>query len=343
VSPRRQTGFVITTVLIGLVLGLAGAEVVCRLFSLAAPLRPVFGNYVTDPHLPFRPRPFSTDTGHTAEFAYEYQHNRFGFRDVEHELAKPNGTFRVLGLGDSFTYGVGATFEETYLFGLQARLDQRAGQHSKVEVIKAGIPRYFPEAERILLEHDGVRFHPDVVLVAILPNDVADTYLGIDAVTADRSGFLRTREAMALGEFGTFVYRYSHLGRLLLRIYIDRKGQPHYWDMFKDGSFHEKDWVKMETEYAKMAALTDSMGAKLVLMHIPQRGPWTEENRYLPRRFSAWAAKRGVYFLDVLPAMEHSAAPASLYYPKDGHCTPAGYAVIADTLSQFLAEQHLVP
>ena len=342
-SPRRQTGFVITTVLIGLVLGLAGAEVACRLFSLAAPLRPVFGNYITDPHLPFRPRPFSTDTGRTAEFAYAYQHNSFGFRDVEHELLKPSGTFRVLGLGDSFTYGAGATFEETYLERLQARLDQEAGGHSTVEVIKAGISRYFPEAERILLEQDGVKFHPDLVLVGILPNDVADTYLGLDAVTPDASGFLRTRESMALGWFGSLLYRYSHLGRLVLRVYIDRHGQPHYGDMFRDGSFHEKDWVKMESEFARMEALADSIGAKLVLIHIPQRGPWSEENRYLPRRFSAWAAKRGVHFLDVLPAMEHNPAPRTLYYPKDGHCTPAGYAVIADTLFKYLVEQGLVP
>ncbi len=341
-SPSRQTGFVVTTVLIGLVVGLACAELVVRLFALATPLRPVFGNYVTDPHLPFRPRPFSRDTGHAAEFAYDYQHNSFGFRDIEHDLVKPSDTFRVLGLGDSFTSGVGATFEEAYLSGLQEKLDQRTDDHPKVEVIKAGIPRYFPEAERILLEQDGVKFQPDLVLVGVLPNDVADTYLGLDAVTADPSGFLKTREATALGAFGSLVYRYSHLGRLVLRVYMDRHGQPHYWDMFKEGSFHEKDWVKMEVEYGKMKALTDSTGAKLVLIHIPQRGPWTEESRYLPRRFSAWAASHGVYFLDVLPAMEHNPAPDRLYYPKDGHCTPAGYAVIADTLFKYLADQGLV-
>jgi hypothetical protein len=343
VTLSRQTGFMIATMAMGLLVGLGCAEVACRVFSLATPLRPLFENYVTDPHLPFRPRPFSRDIGRTPEFTYDFQHNSLGFRDVEHTLLKPNGTYRLLGLGDSFTYGVGATFEESYLTRLQVKLEQKAGGHPPVEVIKAGIPRYFPEAERILLEQEGLKFHPDVVVVGILPNDIVDTYLGLDAVTPDASGSLLTREAKALGSFGTFLYRYSCLGRLILRVYINRHGQPNYGDMFKDGGFHEKDWQKMETEFARMKVLTDSIGAKLVLMHIPERGPWSEQERYLPRRFSAWAAQHGVYFLDVLPAMEHNPAPESLFYPKDGHCTPAGYAVIADTLFAYLTDQGLVP
>jgi hypothetical protein len=339
----RQTGLILITVLIGLALGLAGGELLCRVFGLANSPHAAHGNYIPDPYLPFRLRPNSRDSGSSAEFAFDYRQNSLGFRDIEHDTIKPSGTFRVLGLGDSFTYGIGAAFDETYLAGLQSRLDQRPGQHPKVEIIRAGIPRFYPEPERILLEHDGLKFHPDLVLVGVLPNDVSDTYLGSGAVSADRSGFLVTREARALGRFGELLTRYSCLARLLLKTYTGRVGQPHYWDMFKDGSFHEKDWVKMESEFDRMAHLTDSIGAKLVLIHIPQRGPWTEESRYLPRRFSAWAEKRGVYFLDVLPAMEHNPAPASLYYPQDGHCTPRGYAVIADTLQQFLSQRHLVP
>ena len=342
-SPSRQTRFVVLSVAIGLLLGLAGAEGICRLFSLATPPPLVFRNYIADPHLPFRLKPFSKDSGRTAEFAYDYRQNSLGFRDVEHDQAKPNGSVRVLGLGDSFTYGIGATFEETYLSDLEAILNQRTGTHRRVEVIKAGIPRYFPEAERILLEHDGVKFHPDLVLVGVLPNDVADTYLGLEAVTTDSWGFLETREARQLGKVGRAIYRHSQLGRLLLRIYVSRRSQPHYGDMFRDGGFHEKDWVKMETEFGRMATLADSIGAKLILIHIPQRGPWTEEHRYLPRRLSAWAEKQGVHFLDVLPAMIHQTAPEGLYYPNDGHCTPAGYAVIADTLSRYLVDQGLIP
>jgi hypothetical protein len=37
----------------------------------------------------------------------------------------------------------------------------------------------------------------------------------------------------------------------------------------------------------------------------------------------------------------HPSSP--LYYEKDGHCTPAGYAVIANEVSRALAERELIP
>jgi hypothetical protein len=43
-----------------------------------------------------------------------YETNSFGLRDVEFSLAKPEGTLRIVCLGDSVTYGAGVPFDETY-------------------------------------------------------------------------------------------------------------------------------------------------------------------------------------------------------------------------------------
>lgn len=93
------------------------------------------------------------------------QFNSFGFRDTEHDYAKPQGVFRILGLGDSFTEGAGANFEETYLFRLESMLNNRQGKHPKIEIIKAGIGGYSAEPERILLQYYGVKYEPDLILV----------------------------------------------------------------------------------------------------------------------------------------------------------------------------------
>ena len=130
----------------------------------------------------------------TDEFDYSYRHNSVGFRDVEHALSKPDGVFRILGLGDSFTYGAGAAFEETYLYRLEAMLDQRTGDHPTVEIIKAGISRFYPESERILFEQYGVHYSPDLVVIGFVPNDVIDACLGIDAVTVEGGRLVFWRE-----------------------------------------------------------------------------------------------------------------------------------------------------
>jgi hypothetical protein len=216
-----------------------------------------------------------------------------------------------------------------------------------VEIIKAGVSRFFPEPERMLLQSLGKKFEPDLIIVGFLPNDVIDAYLGLDAVTVDKSGFLTTRQAAELGSFGIVLYKYSHLCRLVLSEYvswrISRNYTPDWAGVYKGNGFHEADWVKIEDEYQKMASIAKVIGAELLVLHIPQQGPWTEMHSYPPRRLEQWAKAKGVAFLDCLPAMNQASQTQRLYYPKDGHCTPEGYAIIADELAKYLIEKRLVP
>ena len=334
---------------LGFVAGLIALEAGVRLLAIAPQAEAEYGNNVRDPHILYRPRPFSHGSGRnsTNEFDYDYRHNSFGFRDVEHTAAKTPGTFRILGLGDSFTYGVGVPFEETYLSRLEAMLNHRTGVHPKIEIINAGIPRYFPQTERLLLESYGAQFQPDLVTVAFLPNDVIDTFMGLDAVTVDPSGFLVTREAEELGPLGMMVYQQCEFCRILLREYVGwriaKKYQPRTDEIFQPGGFHERDWIEIENEYSRMASDVSSIGAKLVIFHIPQKGPWTERHHYPGVRLSSWAKATKIGFTDTLSSMEHASAAERLYYEKDGHCTPAGHKVIAQALYSYLTGQNLIP
>ena len=346
-SRSRRALFRTLSVGLGLLAGLAVVEMAVRSLSLAPSLNAAYGGYAPDEILPFKPRPSMRITGRTDEFEYDYRHNRHGFRDVEHATEKPAGTFRILGLGDSFTYGVGVALEDTYLSRLEQMLNARAGVHPRVEILKAGIPRYFPEPQRMLLEKYGPAFRPDLVVVGFLPNDVIDTYFGLAAVTVSPSGYLMTREAGELGPIGMHLYRHSHVGRLFLRRYVDwqiaRKYRPRNDEAFQSNGFHEKDWQTMEHEYGRMAVASASIGARLLVCHIPQKGPWTPPTRYPGDRLAAWARHHDVDFVDVLPAMERAAALSRVYYEKDGHCTAAGHAVIAQELYAYLTSHRLVP
>jgi hypothetical protein len=52
--------------------------------------------------------------------------NQQGLRGPEVSQAKPPGTFRVLGLGDSFTFGTGVREQDTFLRRLEVDLDRSA-------------------------------------------------------------------------------------------------------------------------------------------------------------------------------------------------------------------------
>jgi lysophospholipase L1-like esterase len=320
-----------------------------RLLHLAPPLMLAYWDNVPDAHIPFKRRPGSVLRGRwpTGEFDYEFRHNALGFRDIEHPEEKPAGTFRILFLGDSFTYGAGADFDSTWPSVVERKLNERSGSHPRVEAIRMGLPRYFPAAEREVLDFYGLRFAPDLVLVGILPNDVIDTHYGLGAIQLDREGTLRTPESQALGEVGRWLYVHSQAMRIVLgRIVavLRQHRDPIFWeDVYHKNGRHERDWLKMEADLEGMSDDARAAGAQLVLVSIPQRGPWDETHLYPDRRLAAWSAAHGVPFIATAPSLEKAATEGPVYWSRDGHCTPRGYAAIGSAVVGALVERGLVP
>jgi len=327
----------------------AALEAATRLLGLAPDLPTQHVANVADPWIPYKRRPHSLLRGRSEsnEFDFEYQHDAEGFRDRDRPLAKPAGAFRIVALGDSFTYGEGAPFDETWVSGLEQRLRARSGIGDRLDVVRLGMPRYFPGAEQLVLEHYGLPYQPDLVLVAVLPNDVVDTHLGLDAIQVDERGFLRSREGQRLGALGGWLFEHSHVMRIVLRRGLEwlqqRRDPVRFEEVYREGGLHEDDWRRLEADLDGLLRTSRSAGAAFALVSIPQQGPWTEVHRYPERRLAAWAARNGVPFVPTLDAFSRASGGAPLFHPLDGHCTPAGYAVIAGEVARVLVEQGLVP
>ena len=338
-------GLSISIVVIGLLL----VEAAGRLFHLVPPFRDQERRYVKDPWLPFRPLPLSTNAGRAAsgEYGYVYTHNSQGFRDVERSFVKPPGVFRVLVLGDSFTYGVGARLQEAYPYTLEHLLNRRQGPHPKMEVINAGIPRYWTEPERILLEQYGLKYAPDLVVVTFCPNDVMDTFCGWDAFVVSDSGTLLTREAAALGKAAGFLFKHSGVCRLLLSRYVawksSKRPQPRPDEIYRANGFHERDLASHRERTRTHGWTLFDPSCSAVVVHLPI-GVTGERLVYPAARLSEWCTRHSVLFVDTLPAMRQAAAAGEqLYYEQDGHCRPAGYRVVAQSVYRQLIEAGCVP
>jgi len=289
---------------------------------------------VPDPALPVKPRPNSVAKGGSTggEFSFEHAHNSMGFRDREFPLEKSSGVFRILVIGDSFTYGIGAAFKDTYPKKLEMLLNQNS--ETKVEVINAGMPRYFPEAERLLLEHYGLRFNPDLIVVNFSPNDLEETALGIEAVKPHpRYGFLMTKEARMLGDTGVFLFRHWHTFRILWIHGVSDKlwFNPHTnAGSGRQASATEAAWERVKEEYSKMLSLARSSGARIAFLYIPAKGPpWNEDDA---RRLKEWCDVNGVQLINALPPIRKASELETVYWEKDMHCNARGYEIIARAL-----------
>ncbi|MCH7885305.1 MAG: SGNH/GDSL hydrolase family protein [Planctomycetes bacterium] len=344
---RRRTLFKLAVVCLSLLVSVCVAEAAIRLLDLAPPLPQQYQDFIDDPYLAFRKKPntFRTGTSKSREFDFSYRTNSAGFRDREHTLEKPAGVFRIVAVGDSFSWGAGAAFEETYLVRLEALLNRRSHGHPEVEIIKAGQPRYFPEMERHLLEHYGMAYEPDLVLVTFLPNDVVDTVKGVEALRPSRrEGYLLSRRSQALGSTGIWLYLNSHTARVVLSALatvIDRNRAP----VLDIGDVSQEDiraaWQTVFAEYNRMRKIAHEQQASFVVVSVPQAKLSPVAGQILAAQIAAGVDA----FIDTQPALaavrDETGRPP--YWPKDGHCTPEGYGIIAQAVYDGLVSHNLVP
>ena len=98
--------------------------------------------------------------------------NALGFRDDrDYAIEKPTGTFRILVLGDSVTFGHGTRSDTTYPYLLEQRLREWRPE-IKWQVWNLGVPGYATSQELAYLQRVGERYAPDLVIVGFYQNDL---------------------------------------------------------------------------------------------------------------------------------------------------------------------------
>jgi hypothetical protein len=319
------------------------SEVAVRVLGIAPPLRPSTLYTSDDPSIPWKPAPHSSVVGGygPGEYSYLHVHNSAGFRDREHPEGKAVDTCRILAVGDSYMYGAGAPYEQTFLVQLEHLLNTGRGE-KKTEIIKAGIPRFFPKTERMLLEGYLPRYLPDGILIGFNPNDVGDTIAGIDAVKVGPTGILTSKEGAMLGRLGLFLYAQSSLFRVSWSLFVSQAiargaGIP-YERTLETGEGFNEVWNEIEAEYERMAALSAQYHAKLVIMGFPLKESWRGTARYPFDRLREWAHRRGIPFIDPLPSLQQQGSIEKFYWRVDGHMNGEGYTTVARVVAPSIRE-----
>ena len=293
------------------------------------------------------------------EFSVTTTHSSRGYRSAEVAAAKGE-RLRVLVLGDSFTYGIGAEGEETFSAQLE-QLDPR------LEVINTGVNGYGTGQELLLLREEGVALDPDIVVVAFFWNDVANN-VERDAVRfALRDGQLEYPPEIAelppvsLAPRRHAYLRYSYLYRFV----SDRiKTWRFRWRLIRgeteaDGARlaperREPAWRVERAVLREIRDLTESHGAKLLLMVIPEQiqvQPDTQafglvEDEYdVQTRIAEIAESEGIALLDPLDPLraDYAASKSPLYYLQDRHWRPRAHRLVAELILREMQRRHWLP
>ncbi len=115
---------------------------------------------------------------------YKVKINSDGFRDREFSKIKPENVFRIVFLGDSFTFGWGVELNDSLPKQLEYLLNKR-DDGVIYEVLNFGVPGMNTEQEINYFEKKVINYNPDLILLGFVEND--DESLEIDLLLKDIS------------------------------------------------------------------------------------------------------------------------------------------------------------
>jgi hypothetical protein len=168
-KPRRVLAKVLLLIG-GLVVAFLFSEIGLRIAGISYPLPTQ-----RDPYCGYSFRP-GAEWIHTTEGRSHISINRFGFRDVDWQIAKPQNTTRLAVIGDSFVAAFEMETERRFTSILQRELQTRkvfGGQ--EVEVLNFGQSGYGTAQELMILRHKVWQFQPDIVVLAVFTaNDICN-------------------------------------------------------------------------------------------------------------------------------------------------------------------------
>lgn len=111
--------------------------------------------------------------------------NSLGFRGADFTKEKPENTFRIIMVGGSTTFGMGATSDDTTIPAYLQKKFNDLNLDKKIQVINAGIIAQQSNAEVYDIKNRLINFSPDLIIVYDGYND--SFYVGADEISVSKS------------------------------------------------------------------------------------------------------------------------------------------------------------
>lgn len=352
---HRSSWAAVLVVVTSFALTLMAAELAFRLF-----LPQVFdgqprGMYSADEAVGYVLTPDFNGILERAEFSHAVETNALGLRGAEPRPRQAN-TFRIVCLGDSFTWGFGVRTSETFAVRLERILADKYPALD-IQVLNAGVPGYGTADQLRFLESRSAILDPDLVLVQFLPEtDFMENRTPAKGAVEPRDGWL-VRKAGAVDPTHvqpawhraiTWAKRRSHLLKFVserVGYLAMRTGLLSQRALTRAYDFDEHD-ERLAIDLLRDVALTaETLGAATIFVFSTGQAPvLSDDTSNLPSASAvvAHAAEvAGAGFIDLTAPLRDRPDRLNLYYPVDGHWTATGHAAVADILSAYIGEDVL--
>jgi hypothetical protein len=256
-------------------------------------------------------------------------------RDYEYSIEKPDNTYRIIGLGDSFAWGWGVADNRRTTFKyLECWLNANEDGNS-FEVINCAQPAKSVRYYESFVKENGEKFHPDMFLILYNLND---SYLPHASMVVDsRTEKLMEEEKDPLSDI-------SRLFRLVKKRIVKKRVHDYTVGHIKDGYFGPdkgQKWGKAQENLIEIQRECQERGIELVvaifplLFELEKNYPFQEEVEEIDRFLKSNQIKS----VNLLPFFEGKKTFVLWSRPTDSHPNKIAHRLAAEAIYHFLQEK----
>ena len=313
------------------------------------------------------------------EFSYVQRNNKLGLRGAEVSLQKPDSTYRIIALGDSFTMGKGVEDDQTFSSGLQEilqnELDKCERKVERIEVLNAGVDSYSPLLAYLYLSQELRSLDWDLVIFNLDNSDLVQEAAYRSIALRDNSGAIiavpgaDSKRSISM-RFRHWIENNLYMTRLLL-FYMNK------WLGHKDLSVQgvvtranrevilptlkadqvdrTQQWNDIFESLARIRDFADSRSSRFVMSVYPW-GHQVNDDEWVSGRhvfmstgdsaienydekILALAGEYGIDAISLYDGFLGYEGDEPLYFAQDPHFTPRGQRLMAEETAQLLIER----
>ena len=250
----------------------------------------------------------------------QFDTNSKGLRDREFSYEKPPGRLRIMMLGDSFTVGWGAKFDETFPKRIERMYADRGIQ---AEAINTGVGNYNTIQEVEYYLREGYKYNPDIVVLNFTFNDAEPVPVSSPPPTILRICY-------------SCIFVEGRIDSVLRELFVKRDWADYYLGLYGDDG-QAKGWLDAKAYIAKLAAFTKAHGTKLLIASMPELH---DVQHYRLQRITDLvheaADENDVPFVDLLPYVQGVPSPELWVTPPDPHPNGLAHKLFAEGIFDAL-------
>lgn len=267
------------------------------------------------------------------------QHN-LKVRQPLERSPKPEGTYRILFLGDSFTYGTGVKDEEALFSSriermLRERHEAEGGRD--FEVYNGGIPGSLTGAWSILFREAATLFDPDLVVAVFFLRDGTRNLGSVHEIKEIRNAMREHRDRSLL-------FRYSCIYRFLFERRTQREVSRDYIDAMSEAYLGPEEargeWKTAQANLLELRDETEARGATFAFVIFPVLFDLEGEYPMLDAmgEIERFGVENGLPTLSLLPSFQGLDPPTLWVSPLDHHPNERAHAIAAEAIGEFVLE-----